>query len=78
MRSQPDPGTLGCLLLRAARANAIGRELRHAMEEEQIEYLPRYPEGRACRAPTTRRVLDFEPIQRGLHAPNHASGGSNR
>ena len=29
------------------------------------ESLPLYPEGRACRAPTARRVLDvFESIQR--------------
>jgi len=43
----------------------LERELRHAMEGEQIEDLPLYPEGRACKAPTTRRVIDFfEPIQR--------------
>jgi hypothetical protein len=35
------------------------------MEDELIEDLPLYPEGRACKAPTTRRLLDFfEPIQR--------------
>ena len=43
----------------------LERELRNAMEEELIEDLPLYPEGRACKAPTTRRVLDFfESIQR--------------
>lgn len=43
----------------------LERELRNAMEDELIEDLPLYPEGRACKAPTTRRLLDFfEPIQR--------------
>ncbi len=37
----------------------LERELRNAMEEEPIEDLPLYPEGRACKAPTTRRLLDF-------------------
>ena len=41
------------------------RELRQAMADGQIEDLPLYPEGRACKAPTTRRVIDFfGPIQR--------------
>ncbi len=41
------------------------RELREAMRRADIESLPLYPEGRACRWPTARRVLDlFEPIQR--------------
>jgi hypothetical protein len=32
---------------------------------EEIEALPLYPEGRACRWPTARRVIDlFEPVQR--------------
>ena len=35
------------------------------MTDAQLESLPLYPEGRKCREPTTRRVLDlFEPIQR--------------
>ena len=43
----------------------LERELRAAMTDAQLESLPLYPEGRKCRAPTTRRVLDlFEPIQR--------------
>ena len=43
----------------------LERELRGAMTEAQLESLPMYPEGRKCRAPTTRRVLDlFEPVQR--------------
>jgi transposase len=43
----------------------LERELRQAMQREKVESLPLYPEGRACRRPTTRKVLDlFEPVQR--------------
>jgi len=43
----------------------LERELRRAMEEQGVESLPLYPEGRPCKRPTTRRVLDvFEPIAR--------------
>ena len=43
----------------------IERELRDAMSRKGIESLPLYPEGRACKRPTTRRVLDlFESVQR--------------
>jgi transposase len=43
----------------------LERELRQAMAAAEEDSLPLYPEERACRAPTTRRVLDvFEPIQR--------------
>jgi transposase len=43
----------------------LERELRRAMVATEQESLPLYPEGRACRAPTARRVLDvFEAIQR--------------
>jgi transposase len=43
----------------------LERELRQAMERRGTEALPLYPEGRACRWPTARRVLDlFEPVQR--------------
>ena len=43
----------------------LERELRQAMQRKEIESLPLYPEGRACRWPTSRRVLDlFEPVQR--------------
>jgi hypothetical protein len=35
------------------------------MEREGIESLPLYPEARACRRPTARRVIDlFEDVQR--------------
>jgi transposase len=43
----------------------LERELRQAMQAKGIETLPLYPESRACRWPTTRRVIDlFEPVQR--------------
>ena len=49
----------------------LERELRQAMEREGVEALPMYPEGRACRRPTARRLIDlFDPIQRHeLHQP---------
>jgi transposase len=48
----------------------LERELRQAMRQSEIEALPMYPEGRACRWPTTRRVMDlFESVQR--HALVH-------
>ena len=43
----------------------LERELRQAMKRQGIESLPMYPEGRPCRRPTVRRLIDlFEPIQR--------------
>ena len=43
----------------------LERELRRAMDGAGIESLPLYPEGRACRRPTARRVIDvFEDVQR--------------
>lgn len=43
----------------------LERELRGAMQTAEIESLPLYPEGRACKRPTARRVLDvFDSIQR--------------
>jgi transposase len=43
----------------------LERELRQAMQREKIDQLPLYAEGRACRRPTARKLLDlFEPIQR--------------
>jgi len=43
----------------------LERELRRAMERQGIENLPLYPEGRACRRPTARKVIDlFEDVQR--------------
>lgn len=34
------------------------RELRKAMQRQDVESLPLYPEGRACYRPTDRRVID--------------------
>jgi transposase len=43
----------------------LERELRRAMARGGIESLPLYPESRACRRPTARKVIDlFEDIQR--------------
>ena len=43
----------------------LERELRHGMEREGLATLPLYPEGRPCRYPTARRVIDlFESVQR--------------
>ncbi len=43
----------------------LERELRQAMAEQGVESIPLYPEGRPCKRPTTRRLLDvFEPIAR--------------
>jgi transposase len=51
----------------------LERELRRAMDGVGIENLPLYPEGRACRRPTARRVIElFEEVQRHeLLAGNH-------
>jgi transposase len=43
----------------------LERELRRAMARRQVASLPLYPEGRACRYPTTPRLIDlFENVQR--------------
>ncbi len=43
----------------------LERELRRAMARSELASLPLYPEGRACRRPTARRVIDvFEEVQR--------------
>src|SRR5260370_5258481 len=43
----------------------LERELRRAMEGARVESLPLYPEGRACRRPTARRVIYvFEDMHR--------------
>jgi DNA invertase Pin-like site-specific DNA recombinase len=40
-------------------------ELRRGMDRAGLETLPLYPDGRPCRWPTARRVIDlFEPVQR--------------
>lgn len=53
----------------------LERELRTALQKSGGDPLPLYPEGRDCKRPTTRRVLDvFEPIQR----HTLTSGGSEQ
>lgn len=43
----------------------VERELRRAMQAAGVKSLPLYPEGRACRSPTARRVIDvFDNVQR--------------
>jgi transposase len=43
----------------------LERELRQAMVRSGVESLNLYPEGRACRAPTVRRLIEvFEDVQR--------------
>ncbi|MCP9489169.1 MAG: transposase [Solirubrobacteraceae bacterium MAG38_C4-C5] len=43
----------------------IERQLRNAMNREQITQLPLYPEDRACTAPTAVRIFDhLAPLQR--------------
>jgi transposase len=43
----------------------LERELRRAMARDGVASLPLYPEARACRRPTARRVIDlFEDVQR--------------
>jgi transposase len=43
----------------------LERELRRGMRRAGVEGLSLYPEGRVCRRPTARRVIDlFEDLQR--------------
>jgi transposase len=43
----------------------LERELRNAMQQRSVKSLPMYPERRACKRPTTRRLVEiFESIQR--------------
>jgi len=55
-----------CLYFLALLVEAlVERELRQTMKRETTESLPLYPEGRPCRCPTTRRLLDvFDLVQR--------------
>jgi hypothetical protein len=42
----------------------LERELRQAMVRTKVESLRLYPEGRACRYPTVRRLIEvFEDVQ---------------
>lgn len=43
----------------------LERELRRAMQKEEIDTLALYPEDRACHSPTARKTIDlFEDVQR--------------
>ncbi len=55
-----------CMYFFALLAEALlERQLRQAMQHQEIETLPMYPEGGACHWPTARRVIDlFESVQR--------------
>jgi transposase len=55
-----------CAYFFALMAEAlVERELRRAMQREEIESLPMYPEGRPCHRPTARRLIDlFAAVQR--------------
>ncbi len=68
--------SLLCMYFFALLVEALlERQLRQAMQAGGIEALPMYPEGRACRWPTARRVIDlFEHVQRHtLEHRGHAS-----
>jgi transposase len=62
---------LGVYFLALLTEALIERELRQAMKREGLDTLPMYPEGRACRCPTVRRLIDvFDSIQRHeIHQP---------
>jgi transposase len=50
----------------------LERELRQAMVRAKVDSLRLYPEGRACRCPTVRRLIEiFEDVQR-----HHLEGGT--
>jgi transposase len=58
---------LGVYFLALLVQTLLERELRQAMQQQQIEHLPLYAEQRECRRPTARKLFDlFEPIQRHL------------
>jgi transposase len=62
---------LGVYFLALLSEALLERELRQAMQREGLDSLPMYPEARACRCPTVRRLIDvFDPIQRHeIHQP---------
>lgn len=58
-------GLLAVYFLALLVQTLLERELRQAMQRQQIPSLPLYPEGRACHRPTTARVLEaFDNVQR--------------
>ncbi len=72
-RSRTRDGRPGTLTVQAL----IEREVRQQMAKRKIDDLPLYPEGRSCRAPSTRRLFDvFDNIQR--HELVQTDGSSAR
>jgi len=66
-------GLLAVYFLALLVQTLLERELRQAMQQQQIPALPLYPEARACTRPTTARVLEaFDNVQR--HVLTHADG----
>ena len=66
-------GLLAVYFLALLVQTLLEREIRQAMERQQIPSLPLYPEGRDCHRPTTARVLEaFDNVQR--HVLTHADG----
>ena len=58
-------GLLAVYFLALIVQTLLERELRQAMDRAKIESLPLYPEERACRCPTARKVIDlFDGVQR--------------
>lgn len=58
-------GLLAVYFLALMVQSLLERELRRAMDADNVDSLPLYPEGRPCSRPTTRKVLDvFDPITR--------------
>lgn len=58
-------GLLAVYFLTLIVQTLLERELRQAMERAKVKSLPLYPEERACRCPTARKVIDlFDGIQR--------------
>lgn len=58
-------GLLGVYFLALLVQTLLERELRRAMERENVEHLPLYGEQRECRRPTTRKLIDaFDGVQR--------------
>ena len=61
----PDSSLLAVYFFVLIVQTLLERELRQAMARAKIESVPLYPEGRACRRPTTRKILDlFDGVQR--------------
>ena len=74
----PYPGVVVRLLLRAVGGGPFGASISAGDAAKEIEALPMYPEGRPCRWPTARRVLDlFESVQRHTLEDRRSRRGSD-